>query len=207
MTSCFNQVFPKKTKVILHNLKTKKFNGKCGIITRCLSKNNPKRFGVCIDGETKSIAIKPSNLMTATGVEPVFAFEQNGIKMPLKAILDINQDYNEIEVILLYSDHLGLDTLKPVCNHFFENSHVKDVIGRVFSNLTIQLEHYETKPNEIAIAKYKNGELAKCMHQQGLIKLTNKATKQGYGSFYIANINFQQMFRGDVIEKQENLCN
>eukprot|EP00483_Globobulimina_turgida_P001047 UN01049 len=200
---CFNEVFPLQTKVILQNLKAEKYNGKHGIIVSCLDKKNPERFGVRMDDEKESKTIKmlkPSNLMTANGVPVAFVCELNEMKIPCKATLGVNSYYNEVIVNLLYSDHMGLDALKPAAKRFFgEECDGKDIVGESFGILTTALNEYRTKPKEIAIAMYKNKELAKNMEKNGLIKFTQKTVQQGYGEFSIAKICFQQMFYHNVI--------
>lgn len=198
---CFNQIFKLNTKIELHGLNAQQLNGKEGVITAILNEKNSERYGVLIDGKKKSIAVKPINLMTKHGVAPVFVFEKFGFKIPCRAILGVNQYYNEIAVVITCSDHMGLDALIPVRDKFFgKNVDLKDIVGEQFDALSTALVEYRNDPGEIAIAMYKNAkkDLAKCMEKNGLIQFTQKTITQGYGEFSIAKICFQSMFYHNV---------
>ena len=107
---------------------------------------------------------------------------------------------HQIAVMITYSDHMGLKALKPACNKFFGSDvEAQEIVGQSFGPLTIALDEYRTKPGEIAIAMYKNADLAQCMIKNGLIKMTKEKVKQGYGEFSIAKICFQQMFYHDIV--------
>ena len=49
-----------------------------------------------VDGESKSFAVKPSNLISKDGVAPEFVCDIGGIKIPCKAELFVNAYYNEL---------------------------------------------------------------------------------------------------------------
>lgn len=196
---CFNAVFNKGCKVTLHGLKTERFNSKKGKITKELSTANPERYGVLVDGEKKAILLKPSNLMTVEGIPPTFAFKQDGMVIPLKAKLGVSPYYNETGFALVYSDHMGLDALRPIRNRFFnEEDALEDVVGQAFAQPTTCLQEYRAKPGQVAIPMYKHEDVAKCMQQAGLIQMTGQKVKQGFGEFSIAKIKFQRMFYHDT---------
>ena len=193
-SKCFNQIFPVKTQVILHGLKAAKYNNKKGIIRAPLDKKLD-RFHIYIKDEKKSILVKPINIKTSKGVSPTFILKSNGMNIPLIAKLAVNVYYNEVAVSLHYSDHLGLNSLKQVRQVYFYNDlDLNDIVGQSFGTLSTALDQYRNKPNEIAIAMYKNADMAKAMQKLGLIKFTGKEVQQGYGTFKIAKICFQKMF-------------
>lgn len=198
----FNAVFYKGRNVILHGLTAAHFNNKKGKIKQTLSTESPERYAVALNGQKKPILLRPSNLMTVEGVPPTFTFKHDrhtyGLEVPLKATLGVSSQTNEISIALLYSDHMGMDALRPIKKKFFDKEdELEDIIGMPFSHPTTCLDEFRPKPSQIAIAMHKHGDVAKCMQQAGLIQMTGQKVQQEDVEFTIAKIKFQRMFYHD----------
>ena len=188
--------------MILHGLTTARFNNKKGKIMQTLSTDSPERYAVALHGQKKPILLRPSNLMTVDGVPPTFTFKHDrytyGLVIPLKATLGVSSQRNEISIALLYSDHMGMDALRPIRKKFFDKEdELEDIIGMPFAHPTACLDEYRPKPSQVAIAMHKHGEVAKSMQQAGLIQMTGQKVQQEDVEFVIAKIKFQRMFYHD----------
>ena len=142
---CLNQEFPLGTKVILQNLSCIEYNGQEGVVISKF-RSDTCRFGVQVG--SKKIAVKASKLRSKEGCPPYMLLELAKIKVPLKAVLGVyGGDRPETALVLVYSDHLGLEALRPARDNFYyEEVSMDSIVGQVYGVMSRALSETHLIP-------------------------------------------------------------